>query len=128
MNYLLLTSGIVATLATIGHFTIGNKDFLKPVINSKVDEIPKNVMQSLFHYMSVYMVLTSVILLAFSTGNQLIFENPTDIVKVIGFVYAGYAIVQFIIALSSKVDKGVFKMFQRVFWTLIAVFSLLSAY
>jgi len=128
MNYLLLTSGIVATLATIGHFTIGNKDFLKPVINSKVDEIPKNVMQSLFHYMSVYMVLTSVILLAFSTGNQLIFENPTDIVKVIGFVYAGYAIVQFIIALSSKVDKGVFKMFQWVFWTLIAVFSLLSAY
>ena len=126
MNYLMLTSGVFALLATIGHFAIGTKDFLKPIMDSNVEEIPKKVMQSLFHYMSVFMILTSFILLAFSAGNNLMFDNPKDVVKIIGFTYAGFAIVQFFIALTSKIEKGVFKMFQWVFWTLIAVFSSIS--
>ncbi|MCK5281298.1 MAG: hypothetical protein KAK04_22240, partial [Cyclobacteriaceae bacterium] len=84
MNYFILTSGIFASLATIGHFAIGAKDFLKPVMNSDIDEIPRKVMQSLFHYMSVFMVLTSVVLLAISMGENLIFEHTNDVVKMIG--------------------------------------------
>lgn len=57
MNYLILLAGILAALATIGHFTVGAKDFLKPVMNSDIDEIPKKVMQSLFHYMSIFSLL-----------------------------------------------------------------------
>lgn len=126
MNYLILTAGVLASLATIGHFAIGTKDFLKPVMNSNIDEIPKKVMQSLFHYMSVFMILSSVILLAISMGQSLIFENISDIVKIIGCIYAGFAVVQFFIALTSSIKMGVLKLFQWVFWTLIAIFSLLG--
>lgn len=128
MNYLILTSGVVAAFATIGHFAIGSKDFLKPVMDSNIPEIPKKVMQSLFHYMSVFMIFTSVILIAFSFGENLIFENSTDVLKLIGFTYAGFALAQFIIAASSSVEMGVLKMFQWIFWVIIAVFALLGAY
>jgi hypothetical protein len=126
MNYLILLAGVFASLATIGHFVIGNKDFLKPVMNSDIDEIPKKVMQSLFHYMSVFMILSAVILVAISMGQKLIFENTSDIVMIIGCIYAGFAIVQFFIALTSSIKLGVLKMFQWVFWTLIAIFSFLG--
>ncbi len=128
MNYFILTSGILASLATIGHFAVGTNDFLKPVLNSDIDEIPRKVMQSLFHYMSVFMALTSVILLAISMGENLIFEHTKDVVKMIGLSYAGFAIIQFIIALTSSINMGVFKLFQWVFWTLIAAFSLIGVY
>jgi hypothetical protein len=128
MDYFILTSGVVATLATIGHFAIGNKEFLKPVINSNAAEIPKKVMQSVYHYMSVFLVLTSVILLAFSLGENLIFENRSDVLKMIGFSYAGFAVAQFIIAFTSSLKMGILKLFQWIFWALIAVFALLAAY
>lgn len=44
----------MASLATMGRFAIGAEDFLKPVMNSDIDEIPRKVMQSLFHYVSLY--------------------------------------------------------------------------
>jgi len=128
MNYLILTSGVLASFATIGHFAIGTKDFLKPVMASNINEIPKKVMQSLFHYMSVFMILTSVILIAISLGQNLLFENSTDIVKVIGIIYAGFAIVQFYIALTSSIKNGILKLFQWLFWALIAIFCLISVY
>ena len=120
MNYLILLAGVLATLAIIGHFTMGTKDFLKPVMNSDIDEIPKKVMQSLFHYMSVFMILTSLILLGISTGDCMLFENTTDVLRFIGLIYAAFAFVQFLIALTSSVKMGVFKMFQWILWTLIA--------
>ncbi len=128
MNYYILTSGVIASLATIGHFAIGFKEFLKPVLISNVDEIPKKVMLSLFHYMSVFMIFTTVILLSISMGKNLIFENSSDIVRFIGYIYAGFAVVQFIIALTSSIKLGVFKLFQWIFWILIAVFSLIGVY
>ena len=128
MNYFILTSGILAASATIGHFTMGAKDFLRPVMTSDIDEIPRKVMQGLFHYMSVFLIFTSVILIAISSGNNLVFENASDVVKVIGFLYAGYAVAQFIISLTSQIKMGIFKMFQWIFWMLIAIFALLGAY
>ena len=97
-------------------------------MNSDIDEIPKNVMQSLFHYMSVFMVLTSVILLSIAIDENLIFENARDVVKMIGFTYAVYAIIQFIIASTSSIKMGVIKLFQWIFWTLISTFSLMGVY
>lgn len=128
MNYLILTAGILATFATIGHFAIGTRDFLKPVLISDIDEIPKRVMESLFHYMSVFMILTSVILTAISVGHNLVFENTSDVVKLIGMVYACFAVVQFFIALTSSIKMGVLKLFQWIFWILISVFSFLGVY
>ena len=128
MNYYIFTAGIISTFATIGHFTIGSKDFLKPVLNSEVGDIPKNVMISLFHYMSGFMVLTSVILLSISMGEPLIFQNTKDVVILIVLFYGIFAIIQFAIALFSSITLGVVKLFQWIFWLLIALFALIGAY
>jgi hypothetical protein len=128
MNYLILTSGVLATSATIGHFTLGKKNYIKPVMASGIDEIPKKVMECLFHYMSVFLIFTTVILLSISMGYNLIFNNGSDVVKFIAFFYAGLAVVQFIIGLTSSIKGGVFKLFQWVFWALIAVFALIGVY
>ncbi|MDP1621250.1 MAG: hypothetical protein Q8M08_02815 [Bacteroidales bacterium] len=125
MNYYYLTAGILAAMACIGHFTMGKKDFLKPVLESDIDEIPKKVMHSLFHYMSVFMVLTTIFFIGNAIGcerdNCVINSHTT--VKFIGLIYAGFAVVQIIIAATSKIEKGIFKLFQWVFWILIAVFA-----
>lgn len=47
-------------------------------------------------------------------------------VKFIAVVYAFFALAQFLIALRSGIPGGVFKLFQWVFWTLIAVFAILG--
>lgn len=120
MNYFILVAGILAALATIGHFTMGAKKFLKPVMKSDIDQTPKKVMQSLFHYMSVFMVLTSLFLIAISTGECQLYENTNDVVRFIAIVYAGFAIIQFIIAVTSSIKMGLFKLFQWIFWALIA--------
>ena len=128
MNYFILTAGVLAALATIEHFIMGAKDFLKPLMKSDIDLIVKKVMQSLFHYMSVFMVLTSIFLIVISTGKCQLYENTNDVVKFIGIVYAGFAIVQFIIAATSKIKVGIFKLFQWIFWTLIAFLLLFSVF
>lgn len=129
MDYLVLTAAILNVLATIGHFIMGQKQFLDPVMDSNIEEIPKKVMQSLFHYMSVFMVFTTYALFALSAGcNMMVFENGTDVLKVIGFIYAGFAVIQFFIALSSDIKLGVFKLFQWIFLALIAGFTLAGVY
>ena len=124
MNYLYLIAGILSLSASVGHFTMGSKDFLKPVLASGIEIIPKKVMHSLFQYMSVYLVLTTVILLMFSFGKTWFFQTEQDVAVFIGITYAGLAIVQIIIAVTSSIERGILKLFQWVFWLLIALFAI----
>ncbi len=126
MNYFTLIAGIIALGAVIGHFAMGAKMYLKPVMESAIDEIPKRVMQSLFHYMSVFMIITTFFLLWSSFGMCMLFEHTNEVALFIGIIYGGFAIAQFIIALFSSVKMGLFKMFQWVFWAAISVLSILG--
>lgn len=128
MNYYTLIAGILSLMATFGHFTMGAKSYMKPVLKSDADEISKKVMHSLFHYMSVFMLITTIFLIGFGIGYNMGFENVYDVTKLIGTIYLGFAIIQFIIALTSSIEKAVFKMFQWIFWVLIATFALLGVY
>ena len=40
MNISFLIAGIISASACIGHFIIGKKDFLMPVLNSNIEDIP----------------------------------------------------------------------------------------
>ena len=126
MNYYILISAIITLAAVIGHFTIGRKDYLIPVLDSDIDIIPKKVMHSLFHYMSVFMVLSTVILFAGSSMACPLYDYVQNMIRFIGIVYAFFAVTQFIIALSSGISGGIFKLFQWILWTLIAVFVILG--
>ena len=83
-------------------------------------------MQSLFHYMSVFLVLSAIILFAGSHHSCPLYDYVHNMVKFIAIVYAFFAVTQFIIALTSGISGGVFKIFQWVFWALIAVFAILG--
>jgi hypothetical protein len=126
MNYFIFVSAILALSALLGHFTMGRKSYLVPVLKSEIDIVPKKVMQSLFHYMSVFMVLSTIILFAGSHHSCPLYDYVHNMIRFIGIVYAFLAIVQFIIALTSGISGGVFKLFQWIFWALIAACAILG--
>ena len=126
MNYFIFISALIAFVAIIGHLTMGRKDYLKPVLDSDIDPVPKNVMLSLFHYMTVFLVLSTIILLAGSHHSCPMYDYVHNMIRFIGIVYAFFALTQFIIALTSGISGGVFKLFQWVFWALIAAFAIIG--
>jgi len=126
MNYFILISAIITLAATIGHFTMGKKEYLMPVLTSDIDIIAKKIMQSLFHYMSVFMVLSTIILFAGSSQQCPLYEYVHGMIRFIALVYAGFAITQLAIAATSGIKNGALKMFQWVFWALISLFSILG--
>jgi hypothetical protein len=126
MNYFIFLSAIVSLASLIGHFTMGRKSYLLPVLDSEIDIVPKKVMQSLFHYMSVFMGLSTIILFAGSHQSCPLYDYVHNMIRFIGIVYGFFALAQFIIGLSSGIPGGVFKLFQWIFWVLIALFAVLG--
>ena len=126
MNWFVIGAGIVALFATVGHFLMGSKDFLNPMLNASFDPVPKKVMHSVFHYVSVFLTLSALALLAIGFG--LISDNqPSLLVRFLALNYAFFAIWQIVIALNSGIEKGVFKLFQWVFWAIIAILAWFGA-
>jgi len=122
MNIFILIAAILSFLAIIGHFGMGSKLYMIPILHSDLEEVPKHVMRSLFHYMSVYLIVSSYVLFEvyFNLGLMLM-SNAKDVLLFIGIIYAGLAIVQIIIALISGIKSGLLKLFQWIFWLLISL-------
>jgi hypothetical protein len=120
MNWLVLISGLVAGFCTVGHFAIGSKQYLQPMLQASFDEVAKKVMHCVFHYVSVYLVLSTIFLLAVGLGYN--FNSDTSLpVKLIAVHFALFAVSQLIIAATSKINNAVFKMFQWIIFAVIAV-------
>ena len=126
MNFFIFISALITFVAIIGHFTMGRKEYLKPVLDSDIDIVPKKVMQSLFHYMSVFLVLSMIILLAGSHHSCPLYDYVHNMIRFIGIVYAFFALAQFVIALTSGIPGALFKMFQWLFWALIAASAIIG--
>ncbi len=71
MNWMILVAGFVGGFTTIGHFLIGSKQFLSPMLESQFDLVPKKVMHSVFHYVSVYLIFSTTTLLLVGFGVDL---------------------------------------------------------
>jgi hypothetical protein len=126
MNWFLVVSGLVALFVVVGHFSMGRKNYLLPMMNASFDDVAKKIMQSVFHYSSVNLVVMAVLLLLIGFG--VTFTGGTRLlVQVIALHYSLFALVQLIIALSSKIDKSLMKMFQWLLFIIIAVFAWLGA-
>lgn len=126
MNWLIFIAGIVAGFAAIGHFTVGSKRFLKPMLQASFDDVPKKVMHCVFHYISAFMVLSTLALLMVGLGYS--FNTDTALlVKFIAMHYAVFAITQIVIATTSNIPNGIFKLFQWGFFAVIAIFSWIGA-
>jgi hypothetical protein len=126
MNWFILIAGIIALFTVIGHFTVGRSLFLLPMLKAEFDPVAKGVMHCVFHYVSVYLVLSAACLLLVGAG-LLCLEHTLRLIWFIGGVYALMAIVQLMIAMSSSIEKVWSKMFQWVFFVLIVVFIILGS-
>jgi hypothetical protein len=83
-------------------------------------------MHCLFHYVSAYLILSTIFLLAIGLGFKL-GGGTSLLVKFIALNYAAFAIAQAILALASNIKNALFKLFQWMFWVLIALFAWLGA-
>ena len=121
MNWYIFIAGIIAAATVVGHFTVGRKDFLKPLLDAPIDDVPKKVMHCVFHYISAFLVLSTLALLAVGLGVKFK-SSQTFLVDFIAIHYATFAVIQLIIALKSKIPKPALKLFQWIFFALIAIF------
>lgn len=126
MNYFILTAAILALMAVIGHLTIGRKEYLKPVLDSELDIIPKKIVQSLFHYMTVFMLFSTIILFAGSSQSCPLYDYVNNMIRFIAITYGLFALIQLIIVATSNISGGLLKLFQWIFWALISTFTILG--
>ncbi len=125
MNWFIFIAGIIAAMTVVGHFTVGRKDFLMPLLDSSIDDVPKKVLHCVFHYISAFLVISTLALLAVGVGVK--FKSGyTLLVDFIAIHYATFAVIQLVIALRSKIPKPAFKLFQWIFFSLTAIFAWLG--
>jgi hypothetical membrane protein len=126
MNWLILIGGLAAGFCTLGHFTIGSKAFLKHMLQAPFDDVPKKVMHCVFHYVSAFLVLSSIALIAIGLGYNFN-ADTTLLVKFIAISFIVFAVTQIVIAATSTIPNGVIKLFQWIFFGVIAIFAWLGA-
>ena len=126
MNWMILISGLAARFVNVGHFTVGSKDFLKPMLQADFDDVPKKVMHCVFHYISVYLVLSFIVLIAIGLGFSFGTADAL-LVKFIAVNYFFFAITQIVIAATSNIPNGVIKLFQWIFFIGVAIFAWIGA-
>jgi len=56
MNAFIIIAGSIALATTVGHFAVGSKQFLKPMLEAEFDAVPKKVMHGVFHYVSAFAI------------------------------------------------------------------------
>ena len=126
MNWMIFISGLAAGFVNVGHFTVGSKDFLKPMLQAEFDDIPKKVMHCVFHYVSVYVVLSFIVLIAVGLGFSFGAADKL-LVKFIAINYFFFAITQIVIAATSNIPKGMIKLFQWILFMIIAILAWIGA-
>jgi hypothetical protein len=122
MNWSIFIAGVGAVFITVGHFTAGSKLYLQPMLQASFDDLPKKANHCVFHYVSVYLVLSAIFLLLTGTG----YHSGTDnswLVKFISLNYGLFALVQIVIAATSGIQNAIFKMFQWLLFVFVAVFA-----
>jgi hypothetical protein len=121
MNWPIFIAGVGAVCITLGHFAIGSKRYLKPMLKASFDDVPKKVNHCVFHYVSVFLVLSAIFLLLAGAG----YTSQTDtnwLVKFISLNYGLFTVVQVIVAATSGIQNAIFKMFQWTLFAFVAVF------
>ncbi len=122
MNWLVFIAGLVGAFTTFGHFTMGAKQYLTPMLDAQIDQVPKQVMHSVFHCVSVFLLLSTAALLAIGVG-AFDEEETQLLVRFIAANYTLFAVWQIAIAVTSQIRNGMFKMPQWTFFILIAILA-----
>ena len=96
------------------------------MLQADFDDVPKKVMHCVFHYVSVYVVLSFIVLMAIGLGFSF-GAADTLLVKFIAINYFFFGITQMVLAATSNIPNGVIKLFQWIFFMAIAIFAWIGA-
>jgi len=122
MNWFITIAGLISAFTTVGHFFIGSREFLKPMLEAPLDPVPKKVMHCVFHYVSAFLILSTISLLGIGFG-VIAGDGAAALARFIAVNYAVFAVWQIVLAATSQIPKGIIKLFQWIFFVLIAVFA-----
>lgn len=126
MNIMVLLAGIIALLTTIGHFTVGTQRFLDPLLKSDMEPVAKKVMHCVFHYVSVFLISSTIGLLVVGLGIRT--GHPALLLtRYIAANYAAFAVWQVVLAKKSDIPNAVKELFQWMFFAAIAVLAWIGA-
>jgi hypothetical protein len=95
------------------------------MLEATFDPIPKKVMHCMYHYISTFSCLSALMLLLVGL-NIMSGTGTTAVIYFIMINFVVSAILQIVIAVSSDIPKGLFKLFHWIFFILIALFSFLG--
>lgn len=124
MNGLIIAAGAFALFTTVGHFAVGTKLYLKPMLDASFDELSRKVMHCVFHYVSTFLILSTAALLLVGFGK---IADGGVVTEFIAVNYAAFAVWQIILAATSGISGGIIKMFQWIFFVAIAVLAWIGA-
>ena len=137
MKIMVLLSGVMALAVAVGHFVVGSKN-LKLQVNADSDSKDATPSTCMFHYVSVFLVISSITLLMM--GFEVRKGSPAQLlVRFIAVNYAALAVVQFLVAKSStstvvqlfseqsKLPGAAKKVFQWLVFAAIAVLAWVGA-
>jgi len=121
MNLLLLIATVLNLFIVIGHFSMGKKLYLLPMLETDMDDVVKKIMHSLFHYSSVFLT-TSALILFYSLINTSFQEDNIFLLLFISSQFILNALVQLLISFTSQIKNPLMKLFQ---WTLFLATGIL---
>lgn len=127
MNGYFIASGVLAAFATVGHLTIGIKSFLSPMLIADFGETPKMAMHCVFHFITVDFALAAAALILAGFGVTVGYDLRS-VALFIALHFALYGIVQIVMVISSKIQKGLMKIFQWTLFLAIAVVIFLGVF
>ena len=126
MNWLVTIAGVFGAFTTVGHFMMGTKSFLRPMLEASFDAMPKKVMHSVFHYVSAYLILSTLALLGVGLG-IIGGEGTRLLVRFIALNYLVFAVWQIALGMGSGIPKWATQLFQWTFFVVIAVLAWIGA-
>lgn len=124
MDIFTFIAGVLASFVVIGHFIMGVKVYLKPMLEAEFNQIPKATMQSVFHYISVFLILSALALVVSGLKASNL-EGTELLVKFIGVNYILFALVQIFYSIKNGVKNPLIKMFQWTMFLPIGILCLL---
>ncbi|MEK7382402.1 MAG: hypothetical protein AAB262_03860, partial [Elusimicrobiota bacterium] len=91
MEIKILVAGILATGIVIGHFTLGFRMYVVPMLGSYTPLVPRATMHGVFHHLSVFLCLAAAARPAIGLG-KVDYQSNQLFVRFLGANYALFAV------------------------------------
>ncbi len=121
MNWFFIASGAVAAFIAIGHVRPGGKLFLEPMLASDTAEIPKAVLHSVWHMVTITCTVGAISLLV--SGFGLVGEGSGPLVACVSTIFAGISVCHLSVGFLRGVPRFPVEMFP---WVLFATSAALG--